>query len=293
MPGPCPARTRLGGAALLCCSLLLPAAALAREGAQEGTQEGSGRGIFPSGRDYPAYRADPRSPELALTVLHVERLGVPEAGSPRYGLKLGGRFGLLRWGGGGEDAWQLDIEAGFLGQFDIDHSLDNLGWDGLYALLVSRGLGRGVVVQAGAKHVSSHLGDEYAERTGRRRIDATREELTAGIVGPVLRWQAYAEAGWDPEPEESASQEAGRLQAGVQREWRLEGRRLGWFGAANLEALEERDWEVDLSLQAGVVLPAGERRWRAGLQWYDGRVPLAELSAHDESYLVLGLWLEP
>lgn len=141
--------------------------------------------------------------------------------------------------------------------------------------------------------MSSHVGDEYAERTGRRRIDATREELVLGAAWPAGPWRVYAEGGWDPEPEEAIGQQPGRLQAGLERQGTFRGRSLGWFGAANLEALEERDWEVDLSLQAGLIVPAGERRWRAGLQWYDGRVPLGELAPHEESYLILGLWLVP
>jgi Protein of unknown function (DUF1207) len=270
--------------------LLGPAVAAAQENEPRG-----GLQVFPAGRIYPAYLADPRLPEFGLTLLQVAQSGVPEAGSPRYGLKLGGRFGLLRWGGGEGAAgpWQIDIEAGFTGQFDTDHSLDNLGWDGLYAFLLSREVGRGVVLQAGAKHVSGHVGDEYAERTGRRRTDATREELALGAAWRVGAWQTYVEAGWDPEPNEDIAQEPWRLQTGLERQGRFGGRRLGWFGAANLEALEDRDWEVDLSLQAGLVVPAGERRWRVGLQWYDGRVPLRELAQAEESYLVLGLWLVP
>lgn len=268
--------------------LLVPAVAAAGESAPRG-----GLQAFPAGRIYPAYLADPRLPEFGLTLLQVAQSGVPEAGSPRYGLKLGGRFGLLRWGGGEGAAgpWQVDIEAGFTGQFDADHSLDNLGWDGLYAFLLSREVGRGVVLQAGAKHVSGHVGDEYAERTGRRRLDATREELALGAARQAGAWQAYAEAGWDPDPNEDAGQQPWRLQTGLQRQGRLAG--LGWFGAASLEALEDRDWQVDLSLQAGLIVPAGERRWRVGLQWYDGRVPLSELAPAEESYLVLGLWLVP
>ncbi|HYH45069.1 MAG TPA: DUF1207 domain-containing protein [Thermoanaerobaculia bacterium] len=270
---------------------LLPVAA-----AGQASESQRGLQAFPAGRIYPAYLADPRLPEFGLTLLQVEQSGVPDAGSPRYGLKLGGRFGLLRWGGGEGTAgpWQIDIEAGFAGQFDIDHSLDNLGWDGHYAFLLSRQAGERLVLQVGAKHVSGHVGDEYAERTGRRRLDATREELALGAAWTPGVWQAYAEAGWDPEPNEDIAQEPWRLQTGLQRQGLFAGgQRLGWFGAANLEALEDRDWEVDVSLQAGLIVPAAERRWRVGLQWYDGRVPLTELAPAEESYLVLGLWLVP
>ena len=135
--------------------------------------------MFPSSNLYPAYLADPRRPQFGVMLLAYPDPQIPDSGDRRVGLKLGGRFGLLRVHPGGR-AWQADIEAGFTGQFDIDNSLDNIGWDGTYGFLVSTDLGHGVSFQLGTKHISSHVGDEYAERTGRRRIGYTREEAVVG-----------------------------------------------------------------------------------------------------------------
>ncbi len=41
------------------------------------------------------------------------------------------------------------------------------------------------------------MGDEYAERTGRLRINYTREEFLAGISGELGdRWRVYGEAAY-------------------------------------------------------------------------------------------------
>lgn len=247
--------------------------------------------VFPPSNLYPGYMADPRRPEFGLTVLAVPDPEIPDSGDRRFGLKLGGRFGLLRVGG-----WQFDIEAGFTGQFDMEHSLDNIGWDGTYAFLVSRDLGEGLAVQAGGKHVSSHVGDEYAERTGRRRIDYTREEIAAGVSWVVApRWRTYAEVGWSFDPREEVGQEPGRLQLGLEHEapGSLPGGRVGWYAAMDLQALEEKSWQVDPTLQAGLLIPSGDRLWRVGLGYHDGTVPIGEFFQVDERYVVLGLWLSP
>jgi hypothetical protein len=276
--------------AVLCAGVLLLAPPAARAAARAR--------LFPPELLYPHYTADPRSPEFGMALLQVADVAPPDTGSQRVGLKLGGRFGLLRLHpeDDPEGGWQLDIEAGFLGQFDLDHSLDNLGWDGIYGFLASTRLGRGVSLQLGAKHVSSHVGDEYAERTGRRRLGYTREELAAGLAWNGGRGELlYAEAGWRYRKKELLGDDRGRLQLGAELHRRLGGRRegLGWYGAANLEANEERDWRLDTSLQVGLRVPSGNRLWRVGVAVNDGRMPLGEFFRFDERTLSLGLWLEP
>lgn len=254
--------------------------------------------MFPPSNLYPRYIADPRAPRFGVMLLGFPSPRIPDSGDQRVGLKLGGRFGLVRFHPPDqpERGWQVDIEAGFTGQFDIGHSLDNIGWDGTYGFLVSSEVAPDVSLQLGAKHISSHVGDEYAERTGRRRIGYTREELVAGAFWTFApRWGTYAEAGWNYEPREDIGQRPGRLQLGLEHEapGSLRGGRLGWYAALDLSSLEEKDWQLDPTLQIGLLIPAGDRRWRAGLGYHDGTVPLGELYRIDEPYVVLGLWLDP
>lgn len=117
--------------------------------------------LLPPCTSYPGYIADPRRPEFGVAVLGYPDARIPDSGDLRFGLKLAGRFGLLRFG-----EWQMDIDPDFIGRFDSEHSLDNIGWGGIYNFLFSTALRDYVHVQLGTKRVSSHMGDEYAEGPG-------------------------------------------------------------------------------------------------------------------------------
>ena len=244
------------------------------------------------------YLADPLQPRFGATVVSVPDLSVSDTGDRRFGLHLGGRFGLVehRRPERPEGAWQLSIEGGFYGQFDMDNNQDNVGWDGIYGLYVGKQLGRGMTLKLGAKHVSSHIGDELQERTSRQRIEYTREEA---IIGLSRRWPAgwrgYVEAAWGYVLRTPELQDPGRLQAGLERRSAepVFGR-YGWYAAINLTSFEESDWSLDTTAHVGLAISSGGvREWRFGLAYHDGRVPLGEFFQDRERYVVLGFWLDP
>jgi hypothetical protein len=258
--------------------------------------------LFPEDDLYPAYKADHHRARFGLVYHAVPSAGIAGSGEARFDLRLGGRFGLLRVTPRdrlGQDrpgrAWQLSLIAGFDGQFDIDNSYDNVGWDGNYGLAFTTSRGRGPALKVALFHTSSHVGDEYAERTGRLRIGYTREEVSAGLAWTIgRRWRAYAEGAWGYVLRNEELMEPGRAQVGLEVEaaeslWK---RRIGWYAALDVSATEERDWSVDVSLDVGLLLRSGARTWRAGLGFYDGRVPLGEFFRDDERYVSFGLWLD-
>lgn len=281
---------------------------------------------LPEGSLYAPYLAEINRPGLGVTVVGVsagDGAGIPEAGDLRFGLKLGGRFGLLRVNPRTEGgrSWQLSLGAGFYGHFDIDNSLDNIGWDGLYSLVLTNGRspatgGGGPAFRIGVQHWSSHVGDEYAERTGRKRIGYTREEVVVGMSWPLggAGWSrpgaegggwriygegAYGHVGRAESPAGEDLQEPGRVQLGLEHEspgslgGSLESRgRWGWYAAFDASAYQERDWEPNLTLSLGLLADRGERRWRTGVTLYDGRAPIGEFFRRDETYAILGLWLD-
>ncbi len=252
--------------------------------------------LFPSRELYPAAVADFHRPGFALLHLSTTSVGVAESGRSRFDLRLGGVFALLgseprvdRKGG-----WQVGVFAGFDSQFDIDNSFDNIGWDGNYGLVWMKARGPWAF-RLGVYHTSSHVGDEYAERTGRLRIGYTREELLASLSRRLgERWRVYSEAGWGYTLRNEELQEPGRLQLGLEYEslrslWKD---RLGWYTAFDASAMEERDWRVDTALAGGLLIVSGPRRWRLGLAFYDGRSPLGEFFQDTERYIAFGLWLD-
>ena len=253
--------------------------------------------LFPVDDPYVESLAGPHRRGFAVTRIQLQETDIADTGENLFGLLVGGRFGLVRVRSRDrpERAWQLGIEAGFYGQFDIDNGYDNLGWDGFYGLGLTAKLAEDWAAKLGVLHTSSHVGDEYTERTGRRRIGYTREELVIGLSRSIgERWRALVEAGWAYDLRNEDLQEAERLRAGLEY---LAGEtlwngRLGWYAAVDASAFAERDWSVDWAMDLGLLLSPWPRRWRLGLQYYDGRAPLGEFFQSDQRFLTLGLWLD-
>lgn len=255
--------------------------------------------LAPPADFHPRYLADPRRATSAVLLMGNVSSNIPDAGERRYGIRLGNRFGLLRVhpAGDPERGLQLDFEGGFFCHFDREHNLDNIGWDGIFGLVATFKPSRSFSLRFGTLHDSAHVGDEYAERTGRRRVDYTREELVLGAGwNPDQRWRLYSEAGWAYTLRDEELQRPWRLQAGAElrslrRFWRG---RLNWYAAADIAVTEERDWRTSVTVQLGVELPVGNRgsAYRFGLEYFDGRSPMGEFFFHNESYLALGWFFD-
>jgi hypothetical protein len=266
--------------------------------AQEAREDNNRDVVFlPTDRLYLPYVADPHRLGFAIQALFLTDTDVAESGSPRIGLKTGGRFGIVRFNpdGRSDRALQFSIEGGFDSQFDTDHSLDNIGWDGNYGLILSKRLRSDLVCMLGLLHTSSHVGDEYTERIGRERIGYTREEIAAGMswnAGDDYRF--YAESAWGHELRIPEVQDPGRIQLGFEYEASAHPApdRPRWYAAADLSAMEERDWHIDTSLQSGIVRRVDGRTWRFGIERYDGRVPIGEFFQDTELYYALGVWID-
>ena len=259
---------------------------------------GSGRALhlIPAGDLHAPYIADPHKPENAALAQHYTRSRIFDTTSERFALKAGGRFGLARLepAQAGGRSWQLSIDAGLDFQVDSNHKQDAIGWDGSYGLTLTTANGGPWSFKAAHIHTSGHVGDEYAERTGRKRIDYTRADLGFAAARRILRGsRAYAELGWAYHllTEEQA---AWRLQAGFEYESGriLFGGRCAWYAAADLQWMEERDWRLDTAIQGGIAARAGGRRFRLGLQYDDGRAPLTEFFENTEASWSLGIWID-
>ncbi len=253
--------------------------------------------FLPPGDLYAPYIADPHRVGFGVQWQNFTNTQIPDSGSHRVALRAGGRFGIIRVdsSGTGSAGWQMNVEGGFNAEFDADHSLDNIGWDGRYGLVVTTARSDTLALKFGLLHDSSHVGDEYMERTGRTRIGYTRHELTAGVSRTIgEHWRTYAEAGWGYQFGNDALMKPGRGQTGLEYE-SCQGPRencAGWYGALDLSSMEERNWRLDTALQAGFVARKDERTWRIGIEWYHGRPPVGEFFQYTESSISLGIWLD-
>ncbi len=253
--------------------------------------------LFPAKHIYPQYIADPHAATFSVQSMSFSRTDIPHTSDQRTDLKMGGRIGLLQIHGsnGDENGWQLTLETGFHGQFDVQHSTDNIGWDGVYALHLAYRPDARMAYRVGVYHLSSHLGDEYIERNKVNRTVYTRQEFRAGLVRNIGQyWQTYGELGWGFDLRNDDLQEAWRGQAGLQRE-NLHGSwvpGMGWYSAVDVSAYQERDWDLNTTVQIGLVYPAGARRFRAGFEFYEGRAQIGDLFLSDEKYVSFGVRFE-
>lgn len=247
---------------------------------------------LPSTQKYDMYLASHRTQGFKSGLIYVADDNIKNTGASRWDLQAGGRFGLINW----DRDWQLGIFGSLASIYDNEHSTDNIGWDGRFGATLSHKLSAYQSVKLEYHHQSAHIGDELIERTGRSRIDYTREEFNAGYSFlPTSLLRCYMEAGWAWKLLNESLQEPGRFQAGVEYGFARERKamnNLEWrpFLALDLEFMEERDWQADSTLHLGYYALRGTDLWRLGLEVRRGRVPLGEFSQTDETYVEVALW---
>lgn len=282
---------------LLLLSFMAPAASAEDEDATTKPEKKKKVGVwFPASNFYPRYIADPLRPQNALTIQWLSDTEVPETGAFRFGLRLGGSFGIRRWHPEGkpDKGWQLSFEGGFAGQFDITQSWDNTAWDGFYGLYMSRMITPELGFRFGSQHNSSHIGDEYSERVGRDRIRYTREEAVIGVAWTFRpKTTFYSELGWGNGIRGSMTF---RLETGVQfvSEQRYWKNRASHFAAVDFRTYEETDWSSRLTIQAGFWIPVSERGavHRLAVEYGTGRSVMGQFLWEYETYFAIGWYYD-
>lgn len=250
--------------------------------------------LFPQGDLYPFNIADPHRVGFSLQVLDYTESEIPSAGDLRVYLKAGGNVGIFRVTdkNNPELGWQFNIIASFDAMFDFDNSQDNIGWDGNYGFTVTVAPNDKWLYKYGMLHTSSHLGDEYIERTGQTRLGYTREELMAGVSHRLTNeWRLYAEGGWAFDRGNEDLMDPWRFQGGIEyvSEKKILKNLAQWYATVDVQSWEESDWDYDVSTQFGIEINSAGRRARLGLEYYEGRVPIGEFFQFYENYISLGI----
>ena len=249
--------------------------------------------LFPNGDVYSVYVADPHRPTNGVSESFTIGGGIPDTDSPLTQLATGGRFGVVRFAPAtpGGRAWQLSIEAGFDALFDSQNKLDVVGWDGNYGLTVTTASSSPLAWKFALLHVSSHIGDEYQARTGRERVNYTREEVSVGAAWRWSpHWRAYGETGVSYYGGDPAL-EPWRIQSGVEYESSLGvcSTRFACYAAADISSMQERSWRVDKTVSVGIVIQSVGRTSRIFIEWHDGRPTANEFFSDTIATLSLGL----
>jgi len=252
---------------------------------------------FPDGDIYPAYVANPHRTGNGAMVHFYSRTQIAFSSGTRTSVKAGGHFAVVRWDAPapGDRSWQISIDAGLDAMFDSQHKLDGIGWDGNYGFFATTASSASrFAFKLGLLHCSAHVGDEYAERTGRTRIAYSREEVAVGARYRLAsQWSAYGEVGV---AYRQLTEEQGRVRVEGGAEWEsirtfLLGRFV-WYAALDLALWEERDWRPDVTLQGGLATKGRGPTWRFGVEYANGRPPLGEFFVDTEARFTLGMWVD-
>ena len=254
--------------------------------------------LDPADQPYPDYVADPRRPSMNVsTALFSSH--VPRTTSRRVLLDAGTRYTAFKvTDPAGINELAVDLEAGLFAQFDAGHSLDNIGWDGVFGAFLVQSWSETVIWRGGYRHLSAHLGDEYIEATGRRRTGYTREGF---VLGVCYRWSdpvmIYVEPDWAWYLGNSERQKRWAMAGGLQ----YEGSRSLWNGTTavyaglHVRAFQESGWNPDVVGQIGLHVTRDPRsaNLRLALGGYVGRAILGEYALDFyEAYASLGVMLD-
>ena len=190
----------------------------------------------------------------------------------------------------GESMLEVQAEGGAFARFNFEENWDMDGVDFRFGFpLVARS--GAFALKLHPSHVTSHLGDEYIERTGAKRITYARNEIALGLSWDLAeRWRVAVEGGYALSYGEV--NEPLRFMASAETVGRHFGRHFPeTFAALNLTSFEEQDWGVQVSLEAGVWLrPEGSHRGvRLSVGYFTGPSPLTQFFDDYEEYWTLGL----
>ena len=228
----------------------------------------------PVGVPFPAPLASPLEPRTRLAPVHAARggrsrwVGLVNLGeafpfallSPRREEDAEG--GAEERGEGAPAAVRTpalwgEIAGGAFSRFDLEGRGNEFVEVHYRVGLRLRARWRAIDARLAFYHVSSHLGDEFLERTGRAPISTSREglELLAGVrplPDPLPGVRLYGGPGL------LVRSTAGLAPASVRigAEWRPRGSRWGSFrpyASAELFAWEERGWEPLAAAEAGLA----------------------------------------
>lgn len=234
-----------------------------------------GAEVFPSGHLVGPPKVDPRAPTNHLKFFgfedndnREELLGAEVA--------LTHNFGVSRWEGNHGVQYQFNCEAGVFSQFQ--ESIDDfelVSSDFYVELPVEIRAGKHGF-RASLYHLSSHLGDEFQERTGRERISFSHESLR-GIYSfhPTTTTRFYVGGEYALRMTPDVGKTV--VISGVEHEF------FGkWFAGADLRSLERNDWDVASTLR--VARYFGQRHFSVGLEFFDGPLPVGQFFREERTY---------
>jgi hypothetical protein len=245
--------------------------------------------ILPDGLLYRSYLAGEKEPRFASVFLS------DETGMSVWEVALGGRVGILRygtWGTVDPQGFQLDIEGAALVRLNPDIYTDVEATDYRFGLIGTWRDGPWAT-KWGYYHISSHLGDEFLLRNpGYPRLNYVRDSAIAGVsydVTPTVR--LYGEAAY------AIGHQGGALPLEFQYGVEYSSQQTTWwapFAGVNGHTREDNDWKTSINIVGGMQFRGGtsQRRFRVGVQYYEGPALQYSFAGRHERLVGTGLWFD-
>ncbi len=247
--------------------------------------------LLPDGLIYRSYMAGPREAKFQLN--HLQEQG---SGETLWDVILGGRRGIARWGSTDPlrpQGWQLDMEGAALVRLNLDNNRDVDASDFRFGLPLTYGSGKWQY-KFGYYHLSSHLGDEFIDRTpGAQRVNYVRDAIIFGAsYNPTPDWRLYGEVAW------------AFFTAGGAEPWEAQfGVEYSKFGptglngtpyfATNGHLREELDFGGDYTLQLGWLWRGDSgSQFRTGFQFLAGHSNYYQWFNQSETQFGVGIWYD-
>jgi hypothetical protein len=248
-------------------------------------------GPLPSGHLFQPLLADPRWPHFSAAYHYY--LNSHDDFKNVAAVSFGETIPLIRGNAFADSQWEAGIQAGVFSVFELDApSKDLINADYFAALYgVWR---RGPFSTLGRVfHQSSHLGDEFLLRTRVNRVNLSYEGLDLKLSYDLpYGLRIYGGGGWlfDQDPSDL---KPWTTQGGVEfrSPWTVAAKYLRPVAAVDLQSKQENNWNVDVSVRAGIQFEnvrVLERNLQLLFEYFNGNSPDGQFYTKRVEYLGLG-----
>ncbi len=247
--------------------------------------------LLPDASLAPIIKADPRAPAVGAKLVTV----VSAASAFGTGLEGEAQLGhsLPLWMISGESADRavvLGIQGGVFGRFAMtseERELITSDWMFALPLYVWHG---NTWLRFRYRHFSSHLGDEYIEKTAAERLDYTRDAFGVLVYKGVVRGvgvYAGGDVAFNVDPSDA---KRFAVQGGIELTGETATGRSPFFAGVDVYLDQDSSWKPRVNIQAGIAVPANNRRrLRFQAELLFGPSPQGEFHRLEETLLTLGV----
>ncbi|HKA63513.1 MAG TPA: DUF1207 domain-containing protein [Methylomirabilota bacterium] len=248
-------------------------------------------GALPTGHLFQPLLADPRWPHFGASYRYY--LNSHDDFKNVGAVSFGETIPLFRGNAFSDSQWEAGIQAGVFSVFELDAPSKDLINADYFAALYGAWRRGPFSALARVFHQSSHLGDEFLLRTRVNRVNLSYESLDLKLSYDLpYGFRIYGGGGWlfDQDPSDL---KPWTTQGGVEfrSPWTMAGKYLRPVAAVDLQSRQENNWNVDVSVRAGIQFEnvrVLERNLQLLFEYFNGNSPDGQFYTKRVEYLGLG-----